>query len=57
MAVTHAKIFFTHFLEIQETKILVVSDFIMKLGAISPVQDNAAGLWIEQSKKGRFYQL
>lgn len=51
MAATHAKVFFTHFLEIQETRILVVSDFIMKLGTIDPVQDNAAGLWIEQSKK------
>lgn len=41
---THAKIFFTHVLEIQETKILVVSDFVMKLGTINRVQRNAAGL-------------
>lgn len=39
------------FLEIQETKILeVVSDFIMKLGAIHPVRDNAAGLRTKQSE-------
>jgi len=51
MTVSHAKIFFTHFLEIQETKILVISDFIVKLGTINPVHGNAAGLWIEQSEK------
>lgn len=42
---THANFFLIHFLEMQETKILeVVSDFIMKLGTINPVQDNTTGL-------------
>lgn len=42
----------------QETKILeVVSDFIMKLGTINPVQDNTTGLWIEQSKKASLSAL
>lgn len=43
---THARfLFFTHFLEIHETKILeIISDFIMKLGTVNLVQDNAAML-------------
>lgn len=50
--------FLTRFLEMQETKILeVVSDFIMKLGTINPVQDNTTGLWIEQSKKASLSAL